>query len=383
MKPILRTGKQSREFRVLLGLVEHYLKTGRPVGSNTLKESDFEELSSATIRNYFAKLEEEGYLIQAHSSGGRIPTPKAYRTYIQENIDSALIPREAVEPLREIRISETREITTLLQKSADTLSSLSKMAVFLSAPRFDHDYIVSLKLVPIDHSRCLCILVTDFGVIKSEVIPTENKISSFAAKRIESYFHWRLTGLDKPRLTDEQEEKLAQQLYNEIMIRYIVNYSNFIDAELYRTGMSKLLQYPEFADVEVLSNALSLFENAHDIHLLVKDCCKHNQLKSWIAEDLAPFSPSIPNCAILAIPYYINQSPAGAIGLMGPLCIPYRELFGLLKGFSANISEALTNNLFKFKITVRYPETAYDHKQLSHQDYRLLLPMDSKNQEVE
>ncbi len=76
-----RIGKQDRERKVLLGLVDYYIKTGKPVGSNTLKEVGFEELSSATIRNYFANLEEEGYLSQSHSSGGRIPTNLAYRTY--------------------------------------------------------------------------------------------------------------------------------------------------------------------------------------------------------------------------------------------------------------------------------------------------------------
>ena len=78
---IKRMGKHDRERRVLLGLVDYYIQTGKPVGSNTLKEAGFGDLSSATIRNYFAHLEEEGYLLQSHSSGGRIPTHLAYRVY--------------------------------------------------------------------------------------------------------------------------------------------------------------------------------------------------------------------------------------------------------------------------------------------------------------
>ena len=76
---IKRVGKQDRERKVLLGLVEYYIQTGKPVGSNALKEAGFGDLSSATIRNYFANLEEAGYLTQSHSSGGRIPTFLGYR----------------------------------------------------------------------------------------------------------------------------------------------------------------------------------------------------------------------------------------------------------------------------------------------------------------
>src|ERR1700733_15097168 len=131
-----RPGKQDRERKVLLGLIEYYLKTNKPVGSHTLKEAGFEDLSSATIRNYFAHLEEEGYLSQQHSSGGRIPTHKAYRLYANEYVESETLPPD--DPLfRNLRNAETHEIAAYLQKAAETLSTLSNTAVFLSSPRFD------------------------------------------------------------------------------------------------------------------------------------------------------------------------------------------------------------------------------------------------------
>ncbi|MBA3957394.1 MAG: heat-inducible transcriptional repressor HrcA [Parachlamydiaceae bacterium] len=367
-----RSKKQDREFRVLIGLVDYYLRTGKPVGSNTLKDAGFEELSSATIRNYFAKLEEDGYLTQQHTSGGRLPTPLALRTYAKEyqHALQSLNPKEE-QLLKEIRLTETREIASFLQKSAESLSTLTQSAVFLSAPRFDHDYIVGLKLVPIDHARCLCVIITDFGVIRTEVLPLEHKLSSFAAKRIESYFQWRLTGLNQPENFEPGEEELAHKLYNELFMRYIVGYSNFIDTELYRTGLSKLLAYPEFHDASSLSSSLALFENAHNMRLLIKDCCKTGHLKFWISEDLDTYTNVTPDCAIVALPYYINQSIAGAVGILGPTRMPYREIFSFLNGFSASISEALTRNLYKFKITFRQPESKTEA--LLEQDYRLLL----------
>ncbi len=366
-----KTSKQERERNILLGLVEYYLKTGRPVGSNTLKEAGFGDLSSATIRNYFAHLEDEGYLSQQHSSGGRIPTAKAYRVYAQEYIttDSFPFPHDKT-LLDNLRNTETREIAAFLQNAAETLSHMSNSAVFLSAPRFDHDFVIGLKLVPVDPVRCLCIIITDFGVIQTEIMSTEKKLTAFAAKRLESYFHWRLTGNDKPENLDIEEEKLAQKYYNELMVRYIVGYSNFTDEEIHRTGFSKLLSYPEFQNPIMLAGSLALFENAHSMRLLLKDCLANNHLKFWIEDDLTTFTKETPACTVIAIPYYINQQPAGAVGLLGTMRMPYRELFGVLRSFSENISFALTRNIFKHKISFRQPQTGSPY--LQKEEHRLL-----------
>lgn len=363
-----KSRKHDREHRVLLALVSHYLKTGKPVGSNTLKEAEFADLSSATLRNYFSHLEEEGYLIQQHTSGGRIPTDLAFRVFAQEYLDST--EKVNQEEFQHLRHNDTREIAAYLQEAAETLSRLTQTAVFLSAPRFDQDYIVDLKLVAIDHSRCLCVIITGFGVIRTEQLHIDTKLSAFAVKRIEAYFHWRLTGHGKPENCDEDEEQLAQKIYNELMIRYIVGYSNFIDAELYRTGFSKLLSYPEFHEASALASSLALFENAHSMRSLVKECCKISRLKFWIGDDLLPYAESTPNCAVVAIPYYINYNIVGAIGLLGPTRMPYPEIFRMMRSFATCVSEALTRNVYKFKITFRQPHTGT--YALQNEEYRLI-----------
>lgn len=368
--------KSNRERRVLLGLVDYYIQTGKPVGSNTLKEEGFEEISSATIRNYFANLEKQGYLVQQHSSGGRIPTNLAFRLYTQEceTLHPATLNAAQEETIIQLRQSESREITLYLQGAAEKLSQMTKTAVFLSAPRFDNDLIIDLKLIGIDHQRCLAIIVTDFGVIQTEVLPIDKKLSAFTLKRIEEYFHWRLTGHDKPENLAKEEEQLAQQFYNEIMVRYIVNYSNFTNEEIFKTGFSNLLVYPEFHHTTTLANSLALFENSQRVRLLLKDCIKHKNLKCWIGEDLSPYSLSHPDCTAIAIPYKIGQQIVGALGLLGPIRMPYATNFQLLRQFSDSISETLTRNIFKFKISFRqpHPETADNEKMLSHSQMMLL-----------
>lgn len=349
---IKKTGKTDRERKVLIGLVEHYIQTGKPVGSNALKDVGFEDLSSATIRNYFANLENEGYLTQQHSSGGRIPTGQAFRLYANEYC------QESINLKKKLKLTlnhETRAIASLLQQSAEELASHTRTAVFLSAPRFEQDFIIDIKLVVIDTGRCLCVLITDFGEIKTEMLYTDQKLSLIGAKRLENYFNWRLKGQNKPDL-DPSEEELGQKIYNELLVRYVVGYSQFNEEEIYRTGLSSLLNYPELQDPTVLANSLTLFENTHGIRLLLKECSKFDMLKFWIGHDLVNFSPQAhPDCAVIAIPYHVNNKPIGSIGLFGPLRMPYRSHFNYLKQFSEEVSRTLTNALYKFKISLKEP----------------------------
>lgn len=357
MKTLLvkRSNKQERERSVLLGLVDYYLKTGKPVGSNTLKEAGFEDLSSATIRNYFASLEEEGYLVQQHSSGGRIPTDKALRLYANEYIQETEVDPALRKIFQDLEQSESKEIARYLQRAADTLSELTGCAVFLNAPRFDQDFIVNIKFVEVDVHRCLCILVTSFGVIHTEVVNVEKKLSTFTIKRIEGYFHWRLTGHGKPDEMDREEELLAQHLYNEVMVRYIVGYSNFIDEEIYRTGFSKLLHYPEYQEATALAGALSLFENSQSMRHLLHETSKHDGMKFWIGSSLEKFTTDHRHTAVLAIPYRVNKQTVGSIGILGPSRMEYKSIFGILHHFSEAISKTLTRDVYQFKITLRKP----------------------------
>lgn len=353
--PLKRSNKENRERRVLLALVDHYIQSGKPVGSATLKDVGIDDLSAATIRNYFTRLDEEGYLIQQHSSGGRIPTDKAFRLYAHEQLASMASTPELHPNLEALSGNESRAIAAYLQAAAEELSLLTQSAVFLSAPRFDHDFITMIKLVAIDPTRCLCIIVTDFGTIKTEIVHIDKKLTAFAVKRYEEYFHWRLTGYNPPKNFEPDEETFAQKIYNELLVRYIVAYTNFIEDEIYRTGFSKLIAYPEFHDASRLAASLSLFENSHSMRLLLRDCSTHNSLKFWIGDDLIPYSQQSPDCAILAIPYRINNQAVGAIGLLSSARIPYGKLFGLLHTFSDTISKAITRTIYKFKIQYRHP----------------------------
>lgn len=355
ISPPKKMPKTDREQAVLLGLIELYLKTGKPIGSRTLQESGFESLSSATIRNYFSKMETTGYLKQQHTSGGRIPTDKAFRLYADAFKDQWILEKDQEKLLTDLQGIEGREIATFLNRTADRLSEVTKCAVFLSTPRFDQDFIQDVRLVPLDPRKILSILITDFGLVHTETVYLERSVERSFLRTTEEYFLWRLNKGEKPLFQEETEAKLAQRIYNEIMVRHVVGYANFPAEDIVRTGLSKLLTYPEFNDASALANSLSLLEDDNQMREILRECCKQNQMTCWIGDELCPFVSPSSECTVIAIPYKINQTVTGAIALLGPLRLPYRNLFGLLQLFSEQISRTLTDSVYKHKITFRQP----------------------------
>jgi len=209
----------------------------------------------------------------------------------------------------------------------------------------------------IDTFRVLCVLVTDFGNVRSEVLFTSSKLSSFAIKRIEQFFSWKLTGVNKPNLTEE-EEKIAIKFYNEAMFRHIMNHSTFSSSDILKTGFAKILNYPDFNDASSLVGGLSLLESDGTLRSLLTKTVENNALTFWIGDELIPFSKAASACSVLSIPYYIHNTPVGSIGLLCPHRAPYKKLFATLKAASESLSDSLTKSLYKFKISYREPKEA-------------------------
>lgn len=352
-----KLSKSDREHAVFLGLVELYLKTGKPIGSQTLQENGFESLSSATIRNYFSKMEEAGLLKQQHTSGGRIPTERAFRKFVDHFQNEGFVEKEQEEKIQSATKGDLREIATFLHKAAERLSDLTKCAVFISAPRFDQDFVQDAKLIRLGPDKVLSVLITDFGMIKTESVYLEKEVDSQFLRTAEEYFLWRMNKGEKPLFETQQQAKLAQRIYNEIIVRHVVGYANFPEEDIIRTGLSKLLGYPEFNDAAQLASSLSLLEDENAMRALLRKSTKKGVLSQWIGDELCPFLPERAECSVIAIPYRINQAVTGSIAILGPLRLPYRNLFGILQVFGEALSLSLTQSVYKHKITFRQPST--------------------------
>ena len=354
-----RPGKSEREKTVLLGLVELYLKSGKPVGSNTLQSNGFANISSATIRNHFSKLEKEGFLHQTHTSGGRIPTFRAFRYYADTFLQQGSITEDIEKKLSKIPQVKGKEIHSFLDRAAELLSELTHCAVFLSSPKFDQDFIQDIKLISLDEEKVLCVLMTDFGLIHTEIIYSPSPFDPSSLHEMEKYFLWRIDKGEKPEISNERISKLAQRIYNEIMVRHLAQLTAKVE-DFSQTGLSKLLLFPEFSDVNALAPSLALFEDEEKMRLLLNHSIKDNRLSLWIGEELSPFVPLSKECSVIAIPYFIHHIPAGAMAIVGPMRIPYRTLFGILRLFSEHISQKLTDSVYKHKLSFKQKENTQD-----------------------
>jgi heat-inducible transcriptional repressor len=245
-----------------------------------------------------------------------------------------------------------KEVALFMQRIAEASAEHAGCPVFLTSPRFDQDFVSEIKLVSIDQSRSLAIILTTFGQVFTELLHSPHKLNLHALHRIESYFQNRLRGIDS-EMSDSDEKALALRFYQEIMARYLVNYANFSHEELFCTGFSKLLRYPELQEAEKLAAALSLFENKLALRSISRDVMRANQLKCWIGEELNSFLTMTPNCALICAPYHIASKQVGAIGVIGPQRLPYKSLLSLLRSVAAEISRFLERNLYRYKISFR------------------------------
>lgn len=350
-----------------------YLESNQPIGSKTLMESSFRDLSSATIRNYFAALESSGHLSQQHASGGRIPTEKAYKAYSEEFLKAGILNAEKDKKLKTLAAYEQKEVGAYLQQAAELLSSVAGYPTFISSPRFDHDHIIDIKIVMINSSSCLCVVITELGLIHSEVLYFEQKLHHHALKRVEEVLLTKIKGTESKTRLNQEEELLAQKIYNEVMVRYIIGYSNFSLEEVYSTGLSRLLSYPEFNNAESFASGLALFENKHHLRNLLKESCKDKALKTFIGSDLTAYSPITKDCVVLTLPYTIGGKVVGSVGVLGPLRVPYRDLFGVLRAFGEYVSRALTKSMVKHKLTYRTPQDGKLYLESTGRSEQILL----------
>jgi heat-inducible transcriptional repressor len=355
--------KKAREEAVLLALLKLYIKTARPVGSQSLKEELLHDVSSATIRNYFVSLEKKGFLQQSHTSGGRIPTTAAYRYYFHYCLKH---PYTKTIQFPEELDKERKDLFTFLQKTAELLSEASQCATFVSSPHFLQDFVQQIKLFPLDKQRALCAVVTDFGFVHTETIHLPFLLTPTDYSTIEHILLWRLHQRKKPLIKKKPILKFAEHLYHEVIMRHITTTTSS-STKMYRTGLSQFLHYPECRHPNMLVNMLSLFDQIEKMQTITQHVLQKATLVCWIGEELNQIVPSAQKSTILAIPYYVRHIPVGIFALIGPTRLHYPYLLSLLQAYSKKVSHVVTKSICTFKISYRtHSKEESEKKYLSH-----------------
>lgn len=320
-------------------LVSAHIASGLPVSSRTIVREMGTDLSSATVRNVLLDLDRLGLTVQPHSSAGRIPTAEAYRLYAAEVLGRRL-------PLRRIGNQLAREfndlapvpgdVGALLQRVAGVLARESGCAALVLSPRFENDFIREIKLVGIDPARMLVVLVSDYGLIRTETVRTESGPSYFTLKRLEEYLNAKLRGQDEVLAAYEngftsEERRLGDELYRDIVLRYFINFTPRRATELFLEGFANLFEHQELQSPRSVSEAIRLFEDRDRFRKLLREAQGREGAFVLFDRDMGEALDASLPLAMVAAPYRVNALSLGAVAIVGPMRMPYERAVQLVR----------------------------------------------------
>ena len=197
-----------RKIKILQAIIRNYLETGEPVGSRTISKYTDLNLSSATIRNEMADLEELGYIVQPHTSAGRIPSDKGYRLYV----DRLMIDKEReVEEMKELLLEKEEKMENLLKQVAKTLAVNTNYATMISAPTLHHNKLKFIQLSRVDADQILAVIVVEGNVIKNNILSVSEELNDETLLKLNLLLNTNLNGLSIEEINLGMIAALKQQ----------------------------------------------------------------------------------------------------------------------------------------------------------------------------
>lgn len=337
--------KNERKFDILYSIVRDYIKTAEPVGSRTIEKKYNIGISSATIRNEMADLEEMGFLLQPHTSAGRIPSNKAYRLYVDRFMKSVNIDSYIKDDVRELYSNYFGELNEVMQKTAQILTKLTNLTSLVTTPNISGLNIKDIRILHIDANRVLLVVITKEGIVKN----TELKLSLIpSAAQLE-----RLTNFLNLCAKDMQTEISVKSFANAIdalthteqkMLADIVEaikvmFNQDVSSRIYSDGITEIFNYPEFRnDMDKAKNFLEALNKRELVSQLVSEMSEEG-LNIKIGEETE--IDELSDCSVISATYKLNGKPIGSIGLIGPTRIDYDYCVSVIN----TLTEELTNHL--------------------------------------
>ena len=181
-----------RKTKILKAIIRNYLETGEPVGSRTISKDSDLNLSSATIRNEMADLEEMGYILQPHTSAGRIPSDKGYRFYVDHLIEEK---DNEVTQMKEFMIEHTEKVEQVLKQVAKVLATNTNYAAMISAPSYQKSRVKLIQLSQVDDEQILAVIVREGNIVKNKIISVGEPLGNERLLKLNILLNSNLNGL--------------------------------------------------------------------------------------------------------------------------------------------------------------------------------------------
>ncbi len=334
----------NRQLLILQVIIDDFISTAQPVGSRNISEKDGISLSSATIRNEMADLEEMGFLEKTHTSSGRIPSEKGYRYYVDHLGSPQQLQHEDIHKLKSIFKDKLFELEKIVQRSAGILSEITNYTTIMLGPAVSDNHLRRIQIVPLGNNTATAIIVTDTGHVENKMIYLPPGIDMDEMERIVNILNDRLIGVPltqlKEKIFREVAVLLKQHITNYDMVLNMIAATLQIPAneKLFFGGKANMLSQPEFHDIEKVKAILNVIEQEKDLYELVSQTPVGINVRIGHENNNLALS----NCSIISATYSIGDESLGSIAILGPTRMDYARVIGLLSFFSDNLSTMLT-----------------------------------------
>lgn len=343
LKGVAAMQLSERKIRILQAIIRNYLETGEPVGSRTISKYTDLNLSSATIRNEMSDLEEMGYILQPHTSAGRIPSDKGYRLYVDTMMEEK---EKELEELKEMMLEKEDKMDHFLKQVAKLLAVNTNYATMISAPTIHTNKIKFLQLSRVDSNQLLAVVVVEGNVIKNNIIPMSEELNDETLLKLNILLNTHLNGLALEEINLSMISAMKQQagIHSSVIGDVIDAIAESIkaeeDLEIYTSGANNIFKYPELADQQKASEIINTFEEKQMLTELVQETLS-DESNTGIQVYIGNETPiqAMKDCSVVTATYELGEGMRGTIGIIGPKRMDYDKVVGTLKIITHQLDE--------------------------------------------
>ncbi len=313
-------------------LVSKYIKEGLPVGSRTLAKEFDMELSSATIRNIMADLEDMGLVRSPHTSAGRVPTVQGYRLFVDSLLQLKPMKSEEIQNIRKQLEKAQQNEQELLNQTSSLLSEITHLASVVMLPRRLCNTLRHVEFLSLSDKRVLGILVVNDHEVQNKIIQTSRQYSASELEQTANYLNKAFIGKDlnavRSQITKEMQE--ARDSLNKLMQAVIEMATQvFPDQadskrDYVMSGQTNLMEIGDLSNIEKLRHLFAAFNQKHDILQLFDQVIDGQGMQIFIGEESG--YEVLGDCSVVSSPYIVNGETIGVLGVIGPTRMPYERV---------------------------------------------------------
>ncbi len=334
-----------RDRQILVDIIQTHTRSGEPVSSRAVSKHPQHCLSAASIRNVMADLEELGYLLQPHTSAGRVPTTAAYRLYVESLIETAHLSLEDRRRIDEALFSEDEDGDTLVGAASRVLSEMSQQVAVVVRPKVEATVLKAVDFIPLEGRRVLCVVVSTVGFIDNLVIETDEPMARRDLVRISNYLSEHFAGVELREIRDRLLRMMAEERAHvdrwlaqaiELAQRTV---AGFKAPDVLVEGTTALFGQPEVRDVESIRRILDTFADKARLVRMLSSCLESKGVRVYIGEDHEVTSEL--DFSLVATSYGIGKRALGSLGILGPARMEYPRIVALVRYLGETVSRTL------------------------------------------